>query len=64
MGIKELQKHVGPGNLPVSDKEYTKYRANWGTQFLALLKRSWLTAIREPMLFHIRMIQTIASSHP
>ena len=50
-----------PGNPSVHEIGYKKYRANWGTQFMALLKRSWFTAIREPMLFHIRMIQTIAS---
>ena len=61
VGIKELSKHNLSGNMPLGDNEYKKYRASWGTQFLALLKRSWLTAIREPMLFHVRMIQTIAS---
>ena len=61
VGIKELSKHSMPGKPSVSEGEYKKYRANWGTQFMALLKRSWFTAIREPMLFHIRMIQTIAS---
>ena len=61
VGIKELSKHSMPGNPSVRENGYKKYRANWGTQFMALLKRSWFTAIREPMLFHIRMIQTIAS---
>ena len=61
MGIKELSKHNLPGNLSLGDKEYSKYKANWGNQFLALMKRAWLTSIREPMLFHIRIIQTIAS---
>ncbi|XP_011173151.2 protein white [Solenopsis invicta] len=35
------------------------YKANWCEQFRAVLWRSWLTVIREPILVKVRLLQTI-----
>lgn len=37
------------------------YRATWWTQFRAILWRSWLTVMKEPMMVRVRLIQTIVS---
>jgi ATP-binding cassette, subfamily G (WHITE), eye pigment precursor transporter len=38
-----------------------KYRASWLTQFYAVLWRSWLSVLKEPMLVKVRLLQTIVS---
>lgn len=38
------------------------YRASWWTQFRAILWRSWLTVLKEPLLVKVRLIQTVVSS--
>uniref|UniRef100_A0A336LVT6 Protein white n=1 Tax=Culicoides sonorensis TaxID=179676 RepID=A0A336LVT6_CULSO len=34
------------------------YRATWSTQFIAILWRSWLSVLKEPMLVKVRLLQT------
>lgn len=34
------------------------YRASWWTQFVAILWRSWLSVLKEPMLVKVRLLQT------
>lgn len=34
------------------------YRASWWTQFIAILWRSWLSVLKEPMLVKVRLLQT------
>ena len=38
------------------------YRSSWWTQFRAILWRSWITVIKEPMLVKVRLIQTVVST--
>lgn len=38
-----------------------RYRANWFTQFYAILWRSWLSVLKEPMLVKVRILQTTVS---
>lgn len=38
-----------------------KYRASWWTQFYAILWRSWLSVLKEPMLVKVRVLQTSVS---
>lgn len=40
------------------------YKANWCEQFRAVLWRSWLTVIREPILVKVRLLQTIVRFPP
>lgn len=35
-----------------------KYKASWLTQFNAILWRSWLSILKEPLLIKVRLIQT------
>lgn len=35
------------------------YRASWWMQFRAILWRSWLTVLKEPLLVRVRLIQTV-----
>ena len=35
------------------------YKASWWEQFLALLWRSWLSVIKEPLVVKVRLIQTV-----
>lgn len=37
------------------------YRATWCTQFRAILWRSWLSVLKEPLLVKVRLLQTIVS---
>ncbi|KAF5303835.1 hypothetical protein FQR65_LT08092 [Abscondita terminalis] len=36
----------------------TPYKASWCTQFRAVLWRSWLSVIKEPLLIRVRLVQT------
>lgn len=38
-----------------------RYRANWFIQFYAILWRSWLSVLKEPMLVKVRILQTTVS---
>lgn len=38
-----------------------RYRATWWTQFYAVLWRSWLSVLKEPMLVKVRLLQTTVS---
>lgn len=35
------------------------YRSSWWTQFRAILWRSWLTVLKEPLLVRVRLLQTV-----
>lgn len=37
------------------------YKASWGTQFSAVLWRSWTTVLREPRVLRMKAVQTIVS---
>lgn len=37
------------------------YKASWWTQFRAVLWRSWISLIKEPMVIRVRIIQTVVS---
>lgn len=37
------------------------YKASWCEQFRAVLWRSWLSVIKEPILIRVRLLQTIVS---
>ena len=37
------------------------YKASWFAQFKALLRRSFLSVIKEPMIMQVRFFQTIVS---
>lgn len=37
----------------------SNYRASWCMQFRAILWRSWLTVLKEPLLVRVRLIQTV-----
>lgn len=39
------------------------YRATWWTQFYAVLWRSWLSVLKEPMLVKVRLLQTMVRRH-
>ena len=43
-----------------SDKA-SPYKANWMEQFSALLWRSWISNIKEPMIIQVRFFQTVVS---
>ena len=42
-------------------KVHSPYKASWWAQFLALLWRSWLTVIREPIVLRVKAFQTLVS---
>ena len=47
------------------DSKYSKnrslYKASWCEQFRAVLWRSWLSVIKEPILIKVRLLQTVVS---
>ena len=49
-----------------SEKKYkslniSSYKASWLEQFRAVLWRSWISVIKEPILIKVRLLQTIVS---
>ncbi|KAJ8914462.1 hypothetical protein NQ315_011403 [Exocentrus adspersus] len=40
-------------------KRNSRYKASWFAQFKALLWRSWLSILKEPLLIKVRLLQTI-----
>jgi len=44
-----------------SDKSDSRspYKSSWGTQFKALMWRSWLSVIKEPLIVKMRIVQTV-----
>ena len=47
--------------LQKAEKATSPYKASWMAQFRALLKRSFLSVIKEPMIMQVRFFQTIVS---
>lgn len=45
--------------LKHSHSSGSPYKATWCEQFRAVLWRSWLTVIKEPILIKVRLLQTI-----
>ena len=37
------------------------YKASWLTQFRAIMWRSWISTVKEPLLVKVRLIQTFVS---
>ncbi len=42
-------------------KNRSPYRASWVAQFRAVLWRSWISMLKEPMVIRVRLIQTVVS---
>lgn len=42
-----------------SSKGSSPYKASWCEQFRAVLWRSWLSVIKEPILIKVRLLQTV-----
>ena len=38
------------------------YKSSWWEQFCALLWRSWLSVIKEPLLLKVRILQTVMTA--
>ena len=45
-----------------TEKSKSPYKASWGAQMNALMWRSWLSVIKEPLIVKVRIAQTIVSS--
>ncbi len=43
-------------------KKASPYKASWTEQFWALLWRSWLSVIKEPMVIQVKLFQTVVSA--
>ena len=43
------------------DTYKTPYKAGWFSQFRAVLWRSWLSVMKEPLLVKVRLLQTVVS---
>ena len=44
---------------PLVELKRSPYKASWGTQFKAVLGRSWTSVIREPRVLRMKGVQTI-----
>ncbi|KOC62606.1 Protein white [Habropoda laboriosa] len=49
-------------NSKYSESNRSPYKATWCEQFRAVLWRSWLSVIKEPILIKVRLLQTIMVS--
>lgn len=60
--VNTIASDFGHGELTNGKSNgHTAYRASWWTQFYAILWRSWLSVLKEPMLVKVRLLQTIVS---
>ena len=50
-----------PGDLPSLSPLSSPYKTSWSQQFRALLWRSWLTVVREPLIMKVRISQAVVS---
>ena len=57
--VKELHSRDAPSSK--SSSECQRYKASWGSQFRALVERSWLCVVREPGVFYIRVLKNLVS---
>lgn len=61
---RDMEQLLATKNLtqPLEQREngYT-YKATWFMQFRAVLWRSWLSVLKEPLLVKVRLIQTTVS---
>lgn len=48
--------------MEAAAKRKSPYKASWLQQFWAVLKRSWLSVVKEPLVMQVRFAQTIVSS--
>lgn len=55
----ELESKTFNGNGNGNGNGVSSYRASWWMQFRAILWRSWLTVLKEPLLVRVRLIQTV-----
>lgn len=46
------------------DSDRSPYKASWCEQFRAVLWRSWLSVIKEPLIIKVRLLQTIVRFLP
>jgi len=46
-----------------SMKTRSPYKAGWFSQFRAVLWRSWLSVMREPMVLKVRFIQSVVRAY-
>lgn len=46
------------------DPDRSPYKASWCEQFRAVLWRSWLSVIKEPILIKVRLLQTVVRFSP
>lgn len=49
----------GENPWQIDDSNCSPYKASWFSQFQAVLWRSWLSVIKEPILIRVRMLQTV-----
>ena len=59
VGGQKTNKSLG---LVDEKKSSSPYKASWWSQFKALLWRSFLSVIKEPIIMQVRIVQTIVSS--
>ena len=50
-----------PGEPSILSAPSSPYKASWSQQFRALLWRSWLTVVREPLIMRVRITQAVVS---
>ncbi|CAL1279820.1 unnamed protein product [Larinioides sclopetarius] len=46
-------------SIPAPQVKGTKYKASWCSQFRTVFWRSWISLVRDPMVFKVRLIQSI-----
>lgn len=52
---------ISASGLPIDDENGFVYKATWFMQLRAVLWRSWLSTLKEPLLVKVRLIQTTVS---
>jgi len=56
--LRELSSIV-PDKSDSGSNRASPYKASWGAQFSALMWRSWLSVIKEPLIVRVRILQSI-----
>ncbi|GFS54140.1 protein white [Nephila pilipes] len=58
--VIEATMSTGYSVPPLPMKETSRYKASWCAQFRAVIWRSWISLIRDPMLIKVRFLQSLA----
>lgn len=59
----EFEESLRESSNKTGNNQTSPYKASWCEQFRAVLWRSWLSVIKEPILIKVRLLQTLVTNY-